>query len=458
MAKIILASFNEGFFVRNFLRTNILRLILVDESVHLVLLVPADKLSYYRREFPHPNLTFDELPIVENFIAERFFKYLEVSSIHTHTSMMLAVTDFYRSEGKKFLARRILRIAFKMKLWWLGKFYCWRFVIRRAYFLIPSSTFKPFFKKYQPDLVYCPTMLDGDFRMLKEAKKAGLKTLGMMLSWDNLYSKTFLRVHPDWLLAHTDTIKKQAVDLGDYTERRIIVTGISQYDRFFNHSDVISRGEFIKNIGGDPAKRLIVYAFSGKVGLALENEAARALAEMIESGKIKNAQLLVRPHPRYGFPEDKQEKMRLRYNVLVGRTMETVGTSKDNWEFDDKSLKLLSNTLAHADVIISMYSTFFIEAAIFNKPLIAIGFDPGGDLPYWVSARRFFDWDHLREIGELDGIWRVNSREELLKAINFYLENPDHLKDGRKKIVLRQTQFTDGHSSGRVVNAILKLL
>ena len=114
--------------------------------------------------------------------------------------------------------------------------------------------------------------------------------------------------------------------------------------------------------------------------------------------------------------------------------------------------------LAHADLVITMYSTFFIEAAIFDKPLIAIAFDGFKKLDYWNSAERFFEWDHLKEIGELGGIWRVKSREELLAAINFYLANPGHLKDGRKKIVLRQTQFRDGQSAKRVADAILKFL
>lgn len=458
MIKTILAAFTDSFFVRNFLRSGVLSLVLNDEGVRLILLAPADKIPYYRGEFQHPRLIFDELPEIEELPFEKFFTHLEISSIHTNTARMLAASDFARAEGKKSFIRRFVRFKTKQTLWHLGRFFWWRSLIRRLYFVVPSNTFGSFFKKYHPDLVYCPSMLGGDFRLLKEARKAGLKTLGMMLSWDNLYSKTFLRAHPDWLLAHTGIIKAQAIAFGDYPEKRITVTGISQYDRFFNRSGIIARDEFIKSIGGDPAKKLIAYAFSGKVGLALENEAVRMLSKMIDDGKINGAQLMVRPHPRYSFSENKQEAIRLRYHGLASRTMNIVGDSKDNWEFDEDALKLLSNTLAHADIVISMYSTFFIEAAIFNKPLIAIGFDPGGDLSYWVSAKRFFSWDHLREIGELGGIWCVNSPEELLTAVNFYLENPNHLEEGRRKIVLRQTQFTDGCSSKRVAKAILKLL
>jgi CDP-glycerol glycerophosphotransferase (TagB/SpsB family) len=103
-----------------------------------------------------------------------------------------------------------------------------------------------------------------------------------------------------------------------------------------------------------------------------------------------------------------------------------------------------------------MYSTFFIEAAIFDKPLIGIAFDGLKKLPYWDSASRFFEWDHLRDIKPLNGIWLVDDKNELILAINKYLKEPNFLKEGREKIVSKQVQFTDGGSAERMANVIIK--
>ena len=121
-------------------------------------------------------------------------------------------------------------------------------------------------------------------------------------------------------------------------------------------------------------------------------------------------------------------------------------------------MSLLTNSLAHADIVVTMYSTFFIEAAIFNKPLVGIAFDGYKTLDYWNSAKRFFEWDHLRDIGNLGGIRMVRSREELADSINPYFENPKELEAGRKKIVRQQCEFTAGSAGERLADELIKLL
>ena len=79
-------------------------------------------------------------------------------------------------------------------------------------------------------------------------------------------------------------------------------------------------------------------------------------------------------------------------------------------------------------------------------------------LDYWNSASRFFEWDHLRSLKPLNGIWLVRSREELITAINVYLKDPSHLCEGRKKIVREECQYTDGESGARIAEKILSTL
>lgn len=452
--KTLLTCFNNSFFVRNFLRTEIASTLLRSGKVQLVLLAPGDKLAYYRKEFGRPGLVFDVLPDVSKFWSERIFKFMETSSIHTHTVTMMQRTDFIRDQGHKSVLRRSVRYAAGRALWFLGRFRLWRSFLRRLYVAFPSDDFGPYLRRYRPNLVYCPAMLYFDARLLKEAKKAGIPTIGMMLSWDNLYSKTFLRAHPDLLMAHTDVIREQAIQFGDFPGDRIVVTGIPQYDNFFRRSGVVGREEFIGSLGGDPSKNLIVYAFSGKAGLSIEFEMIEMLGDAISKGEIQNVEVLVRPYPKFEFPESRLQKWRNQYGFLARQAVEHVGSGKQNWEFDDAALKLLANTLEHADVVISMYSTFLIEAALFGKPLIAIAFDGAKKRSYWDSTERFFEWDHLREVKELNGIWIAQSGGELIRAINTYLAHPEYMAEGRARIVERQSQFTDGRSAERVARVI----
>lgn len=459
--KTILANVSTSLFIRNFLRTDALDILKTTGDVGMVLLVPLEKLNYYRSQFPDTCLVFDALPEVANQRMERIFKFLESQSIHTDTVAMLQRTRLWRHESAGAFGRRFGRFLLSAMCRELGRFRWWRTLIRKWYRLIPNHAFDDLLDRYQPDMVFCPNMIySEDYVLLKAAHRRKIPTVGMLLSWDNFYSKTFLRVPPDRLIVHTEKIRGHAVRFGDYPAHRIEISGIPQYDRHFRKQGIIARDQFIRELGGDPSKKLILYAFSGKNGLHLDVDMLDILHEMIEKKEISEpVNVLVRPYPKFDMPMKTLEDLRSGYGFLAERAMAHVGKKGEyDWEFDADSLRLLTNSLAHADVIITMYSTFFIEAAIFDKPLIAIGFDGRKKMDYWNSARRFFEWNHLRDIKPLGGIRIVQSREEFLRAINEYLKNPDTDAEGRKKIVMQQCQFTDGRSAERVVSILLNQL
>lgn len=465
--KTILIPVTSNFFVRNFLRTDAFKIISQEPDLRLVLLVNKDKIDYYRQQFNYPNLIFDILPKTDHRLSERLFKFLEVESIHTHHVMMRHYKYFKQRESRGNFFKRTARFLKKFLifclrrfLWRLGKFYFYRSFIRKLYYTLPSSVFSEIFERWKPDLAFCPTLIYSENFFLREAKKRGIKTLGMVLSWDNLYTKSFFRVQPDYLVVHTQLITIQCLYFADYPEDKIFIIGIPQYDRYFRKEKIIQeRAEFFTKIGADPSKKLILYAFSGKDGLAIDLDMLDILYQAIQQGLIKApVDVLIRPYPKFDFSQEYLDNLGKKYGFLAFPATDYVGQGKDKWEFDEAAIDFLTNSLAHADLIINLHSTFFIEGAIFDKPLIAIAFDGYQKLNYWHSARRFFDWNHLADLKPLNGIWLVKSKEEFIEAINKYLEDPSYLKEGRKKIILQQCQFTDDLAGRRLAEIILKLL
>ena len=458
--KTILANVSNSFFVRNFLRSDALRVLEKSGRVRLVLLAPGNKIDYYKKEFRDPFITFDVLPDVRNSWTERFFKFLETASIHTRTSYMLSKSHFHRRGSRRFFLGRLLSFMMRCFFWQAGQFALFRALIRGIYFAIPNEAFDELLGTYKPDLVFLPTLIYAeDYVLAKAAKKRGIKTLGMTLSWDNFYSKTFLLVKPDELLVHTELIVEQAKKLGDYWKGRITATGIPQYDRYFRRDGLLSRKDFFEKIGADQSGKLILYAFSGKAGLDIEFSVLDILHSALKKGEIPDrAQVLLRPYPRYDFPIWRLEELKSKYGFMAFSPVAHPFGTKGDWEFDQAALDFLAASLAHSDIVITMYSTFFIEAAIFDKPLVAVGFDGDKKLDYWNSARRFFDWNHLAELRPLGGIKIVGNKEEFLEAVNKYLAQPSWLAQGRRKIVLQQCQFTDGCAGERVAKTILRLL
>jgi hypothetical protein len=458
--KTILTNVNNSFFVRNILRSDVFGLLESDGTVRLVLLVPEDKCEYYMREFPQDFVVFDKLPQLMRPNVERFFSFIEKASIHTHTAYMLMRTSLHREGTMTPFAVRWFFFILQYILWQFGRFRWWRNFIRLVYLHFNDETYSNILEKYKPDLIFCSNMIYAEDHVLaKSARVRGIKIVGMTLSWDNFYSKTLLRVHPDKLLVHTDRVGEQAVLMADFPEDKIKTVGIPQYDHYFQKKHIMNRNDFFSFIGADPSKKLIVYAFSGKAGLGIEFDIVDILGFARSSGAIRESnEVLIRPYPRYDFPEDVLNNMSEKYGFLARRAVAHVGGKKGNWEFDADSLVLLTNTLAHADVIVTLYSTFFIEAAIFDKPLVAIEFDGYKRKNYWNSSRRFFDWDHLADIKPLDGVWISKDKVDFMNAINTYIKSPHLHEIGRRRIVEQQCWFTDGKSGERAANALLSML
>lgn len=66
--------------------------------------------------------------------------------------------------------------------------------------------------------------------------------------------------------------------------------------------------------------------------------------------------------------------------------------------------------------------------------------------------------DHYRELENMGGVRLVKNIDELISTINFYLEHPEADRDGRKKILETQIEFTDGQNGRRAAEFILKAL
>ena len=158
--KTILVNVSTGFFVRNFLGTRASETIREAGDVRMVMLVPEDKLPYYRSAFQYPHIVFDIMPSVRILWLERFFWFFERSSIHTHTVTMMHYTLWLKRHGSRtHLVERLVLFSLARICWHLGRFRWWRMGIRWLYARIPNHAYDALLEHYHPDLVFCSTMI-----------------------------------------------------------------------------------------------------------------------------------------------------------------------------------------------------------------------------------------------------------------------------------------------------------
>lgn len=327
-------------------------------------------------------------------------------------------------------------------------------------FIKPKHNYKELFEKYNPDLVFCSHILT-DYDVIKTAKKMGVTTIGMTMSWDNFTSKGEVRIKPDKLIVWNEIMKKEAVELHDFSPKDIFISGVPQFDMYFKRDGLLTREEFYRNIGADPSKKLITYGTGSKRTTPHDPEIIEIVYDFIKQNKtVKPCQLLIRTHPGVTIEDSEYKKFKGLENVILeepGRAMEK-SKFPDGWNPNIGDMYHLSNLMAHSDIVINTSSTLSIDACCFDTPVINIAFDGYHKEPYWKSAKRYHDYTHYKPIVDSGGVRVAENEKELLEHINTYLKNPETDGEGRKKIIQEQCYYVDGSSGERLADYILKYL
>ncbi len=454
--KTILINIYDSTQAKNILRTDVFEKLREKKDIKIVLLVPQNKSDFYKKEFSSDNVAVDIWLVVGASKLEQFVLFAGRNSIPTHTVRQIQETGL-DGTGMKWY-----RYIFARLFWLLGHIYLWRRLISAiGYFFFQDAVFNELLKKYQPDLIFLPTIFaTNDLRLFKSARKNSIPVVGMIKSWDNLTSKDPLLIKPDWLIVHNEIVKDEAIKIGRYPEGRIFVSGVPQFDIYASGESVGSKEDFFRKMGIDPNKKLILFLAVGSYLAFHEKEMIEFLGSLINGNQLKYpCQLLVRLHPAFTSDEDKLKSIP---NIIVdrpGKFRSSVEASlKDGWDFDKDDIRHLAETLKWSDVAVNFGSTTLIEAAMTNTPVILLGFDAIYEPDYWHAARRLEKREHIMPVIKSKGVRLAGSREELIKFLNDYLadRNPD--KENRKRLVREQNYKEDGRAGERIADFLVKSL
>lgn len=412
--KNIYLCINRGRRVRDLLRLGMLDTLLSLPDIRVVLLSPAYRVPEFLSEFESDTLVHRPL-----------------YPLHPSLSMM----------GVDELARRYANSKFQTSIW--------RFI--QDWLLKINSGYSELFLDFPPDLIITANLLYyDDASIIYKARKCGIKTLGLMRSWDNILKRLILRT--DFLSVWNPVNKKEAVDVEHYKPENVYITGAPDFDLYFSPDTLKSREDFFKSLGLDPCKKLLVYATVGTAGE--ETYLLDVLLEGIAQRRfVEDVQIVCRLHPssRLEYFWKYREHPKLRFS-FINKYIPTLG-----WTMTREDVSHVANLLHHADVLVSPGSTLTIEAAIFDTPTVVPvfnAFEPEATQKYYdkVFARHF---KRIAERGLVPVIYDVDS---LIQYINRYLQ--DHTLDARQRQQLVQdyVYYTDGKSGERVANLILQLI
>lgn len=434
--------------IRNWMLGDFYSLVKSRPDVRLVVFVAPQKLAQYRSQFAHERCILEPIEINMDFLPKKLFRIACFGCVHT-------VTIWSRNWFSYLQGGSLVNFLFKQFLWFLGHLRAWRALMRfvEFYGFRDDRVWKKYFDLYKPDAVFAGGLLnEEDITMLKFAKRRGVPTLGMMRSWDNFTSKGFLRVPPDILMVQNPSMVEEAVKLNNYPRERIRIIGFPQLDHYVDPAWFMTKNELAEKIGADPVKRWIVYfaggLLTGLMNMPDKGDHVRMLNQAIVRGELKDAWVIAGIHPGH-------EKS-LRADIGPA----TVLRLGKGWEFDYEDMKLLMNLLRLSDITLNLGSTLSLEAAVFDKPTILVGFNGYGEelVPWERKLASALTYTlHYQYVIKTGGVWRVADERELVNAVKSYLANPELHHEGRTRIRKELVGPLDGKAGVRAFEILLGL-
>ena len=288
------------------------------------------------------------------------------------------------------------------------------------------------------------------------AKKLGIPTLAYIPSWDNITTKNRMVFKYDGYLVWSEQIKKELHQFYPATRNRpVYIVGAPQFDIFFQKRFHQTRAEFCLEQNLNPELPLIVYAI-GSPNFLQEHHGALEMAKKIHRNEFGKVQMLVRPHPIHDNAQLHNAFDKFAPQVQLQQT-HNAGKQVAERSQDERQIREWINTFRHADVVINLSSTVTIDAAIFDKPIINLDFDPQ---PGQTDQALIYDinhrWNHFKPVAESGGVWLVKNFDELTHAVKSYMQNPNLHRPERKQIVRYVCEYIDGNCAERMAQAIVE--
>jgi hypothetical protein len=410
-----------------------------------------------QRYFKHPNVVYEVVKMRRKKFIENA-NYLRTVLVRAFDHFSNTRDWYYRPSLPRRLRLAILMGGMLPRRFPHTKHFTWL----EKLLIKPSDRFKELIENYRPKLfisatpgyMYSPL----ETELVLYAKKLGLPTCAVDMSFDNPYSQPKYMRETDYLCVWNDRMKRDYMQVHNYKDDRVIVTGCLKFDHYFSDRsefELKTREKFLKSKNLDPGKKLVAYATPTPGTYPPRREFMQALVDAHRGKKFAgDPNILVRLHPLDHWSAYRE------FTNIPGIHIEKAGTE----QIDEKKIKgasvemtaqdqlNLTETLVHADTLIEYASTLIVEACIFNTPSLSIGFPK--------AQRPLVDVELTRDIVAMSGEKVASNFAELMENVNGFLthqQNDDDLKRDAS-VVKEFVQFTDGLSWQRTAELIDKII
>jgi len=251
-------------------------------------------------------------------------------------------------------------------------------------------------KRIDPDVVIATPAnhrFSTEIEYIKSAKKLGIPTVIMNLSWDNISTKGTFHVKPDLLMVWNESQKRQAREYHNIQNTQII--GAPFFDKWFDNIVMEGRNDFCKRMGLEACRPYVLYLGSSANIAPDETDIIQEIYDGL------NMQMLVRPHPANAR----------HYDKLSGPAIQHHGLAESESEIRD-----FYSAIVHSEATIGINTSAMIDSIILDKRCITILLDR-----YDSTQRHAVHFNEIREYVELcrsvqECIERIESKPNAVRS------------------------------------------
>ena len=413
------------------------------------------------------NIYVKELPVfTEPFLTWFYRKTKEVAHLRLHNDFF-GINDNHKANQPVGRTNRAVATKFIYKV--TEKFHSEGFIkniekrqINSVAKHSVSEACIMFLKEDNPDLLFFthqrpPYIIP----LIYAARKLNIRTCSFIFSWDNLSSKGRMAANFNSFLVWSALMKKDMNYFYPLTKtQKVEVVGTPQFEPYIMPESELDVESFYQRFELDDKKKTICYSCgdistSRKDGLYIE-----VIARAMEEEKFnKNINFIVRTSPA---EEPKRfETLRRKFPFIKWNFPKWSLSRSDHPEAwsqrvpfreDIKDLRMI---LQYSDIGINMCSTMSLDFMLFDKPVINPVF--GNENNGLYNDQRFLEFDHYKNLVIGGAVAIARNEEELIKEINFSLNNPEaRIIEQRRMISLQIGKPLEG-TSKRIADVLMNL-
>lgn len=278
--------------------------------------------------------------------------------------------------------------------------------------------------------------------LILAAEKLKIRTSAFIFSWDNLASKGRMAGNFDYYLVWSDLMKSELLHFyKSIKAENVDVVGTPQFEPYVLERYQSTKEEFAQKFNIDLSKKTVFFS-CGDVSTSPNDP---TYIETIAKGIVENKfseeiNLLVRTSP--AEEPARFKSLAEKYPFIIWNYpdwFQARSNHQENWSQripsvnDVKNLRAL---LEFTDISVNMLSTMSLDNMLFQKPVINTVFGNGTN--GLKNDQRFFNYAHIKKVIDGNAVWVAKNEDELIEAINGYLQNPELKLQEQKDMIQLQ--------------------